>query len=487
LRASAVESQAPTLLGARVRALYRYFAAGEPYAVLLEGMDPRFGTVGDNPAVNRWSLIGFRPRQIIRLRHHMLQVNGNEQPITDADDLFRRLRGILAACRTVPGAGIPFHGGLVGYFGYDFARWCDPALFSQTSRLEETFPSLLLCEFEDWLAVDRLDGTLQVLSPDWKREAAYRKIWESLPGSYKSAKPWIEPDPAYLAGFEASLSPRDFALAVARIREAIAEGEIYQANLSLRLAKTLKLDPSELYEALSARNPSPFSAMMQWPGGMILSNSPERLVKFSGDRVEARPIAGTRGRGASAEEDTRIGDTLRKNDKERAEHLMLVDLLRNDLGRVCAPGTVKVDELLSLERYSHVTHLVSNVSGERAWGADAWDVLKAVFPGGTITGCPKIRCMEILQALEPVARGAYTGSLGYVDALNGAMDLNILIRSLFLEETVTPFVYNSAVHVGAGIVADSVAPHEYRECLRKAAAILGVLYAHEQDNPSHER
>jgi para-aminobenzoate synthetase component 1 len=196
--------------------------------------------------------------------------------------------------------------------------------------------------------------------------------------------------------------------------------------------------------------------------------------------VQTRPIAGTRGRGSTEEEDLEIGRTLLENRKELAEHLMLVDLARNDVGRVSDAGTVQVDDLLVLERYSHVTHLVSNVQGLLKATASPWNVIASLFPGGTITGCPKLRCIGILDAVEPVPRGFYTGSFGYVDAKTGALDLNILIRSVFLQPTELPLVYNTAVHVGAGIVHDAVGAHEYRECLRKATAILDELYTLEQ-------
>jgi para-aminobenzoate synthetase component 1 len=291
-----------------------------------------------------------------------------------------------------------------------------------------------------------------------------------------------------------SFTQAAFESAVARLKTDIQQGEIYQANVSMRLQKRLALDPYELFFRLCRKNPSPFSALFKWPGGVIVSNSPERLVQLDeAGRAQTRPIAGTRGRGKTPEEDAQIGDTLLSNEKERAEHLMLVDLARNDLGRVCEPGTVQVDDLLVLERYSHVTHLVSNVAGQLKPEASGWDLIRALFPGGTITGCPKIRCVEILRAVEPVSRGFYTGSLGYLDAASQALDLNILIRSVFLRPMPDashggPLVYNTAVHVGAGIVHDAVGAHEYRECLRKATAILQELHGleHQQNHPVPE-
>jgi para-aminobenzoate synthetase component 1 len=283
-----------------------------------------------------------------------------------------------------------------------------------------------------------------------------------------------------LQTFEASMAQPQFEQTVARLKTDIFNGEIYQANLSIRLQKTLQVDPYALFERLCGKNPSPFSGFFKWPGGIVVCNSPERLVSLNeSGRADTRPIAGTRGRGKTPADDLRIGQTLLANEKERAEHLMLVDLARNDLGRVCQPGSVRVDDLLTLERYSHVTHLVSNVTGQLRADCTGWDLIKSLFPGGTITGCPKIRCVEILNAVEPVPRGFYTGSLGFLDAISPALDLNILIRSLFLKPTTEPLVYNTAVQIGGGIVHDSVGAHEARECLRKATASLNELYAEE--------
>jgi anthranilate/para-aminobenzoate synthase component I len=215
-------------------------------------------------------------------------------------------------------------------------------------------------------------------------------------------------------------------------------------------------------------NPSPFAALLEFPDVTLVGCSPERLVRLRGSDVDTRPIAGTRPRGATADEDEQLAEDLLLNDKERAEHLMLVDLERNDLGRVCAFGTVHVNDFMTLERYSHVIHIVSNIRGRLASGRDAMDLIQAVFPGGTVTGVPKLRCMEILDELEPVRRGPYTGSVGYISA-NGDLDLNIIIRTLVIKED------RGYLHVGAGIVADSEPSREYQETLFKAEALLDAV------------
>lgn len=475
-------------LGAKVRRVFSMLAENEPYAVLLE-------SAGGPEALTRWSLMGLRPRRVVRLEGEVLTVDGLPEVMSSQGELFERLRSLFQEARYWPDSGLPFTGGWMGYFGYEFSRWCEPALWNipDMSPEEVRFPDLLLCEFEDWLVADLESGQLHVLSEDPERASIYLNHWAEEPNEAAHAPQLTQSlgvSGDALSGFTPSISPEDFEAAVDRIKDRIAQGELYQANLSFRLRKPMRLQPYRLYDALSRRNPSPFSGIFQWPDGMILCNSPERLVQVDAlGQVQSRPIAGTRGRGKSEAEDLRIGETLLSDEKERAEHLMLVDLQRNDLGRVCRPGTVAVDELLVLERYSHVTHLVSNVTGALREDKDGFDVLQALFPGGTITGCPKIRCIQTLHQEEPVPRGPYTGSLGYFDRGSGALDLNILIRSVFLSRPTVceiatknaSFVYNTAIHVGAGIVADSVGAYEYRECLRKAAAILGELKRHESN------
>jgi para-aminobenzoate synthetase component 1 len=476
--------------------MFRQLAAGSPYATLLGG-SPEVGPL------NQYALLGLHPKHVYTVCGETLTVDGAASLIQSGDALFETLRKSFEQASSWSHTELPFHGGWMGYVGYGFSRWCEPALAKRPPKAlsvsdTEPFPDLLMCEFEDWLMVSLNAGTLEILTQSAKRAHDYQEAWrhcckaaqEGLAEMTAEALPSPE-----TTRFTPSLEKDAFVAAVEKIQAHIRQGDVYQANLSFRLQAEMRLDSGEVFDALCRRNPSPFCGVFQWPGGQILSNSPERLVQVdAAGRVQTRPIAGTRGRGATPEEDQEIGARLLRDEKERAEHLMLVDLQRNDLGRVCRAGTVAVDELLALERYSHVTHLVSNVCGELSPGKDAFDVLKALFPGGTITGCPKIRCMQILEGLEPVPRGGYTGSLGYLDRQTGAMDFNILIRTLFLSPvsaeasppaggcpTGSPFVYNTAIHVGAGIVADSVGDHEHRECLRKAAAILGVLQAHESN------
>jgi anthranilate/para-aminobenzoate synthase component I len=257
---------------------------------------------------------------------------------------------------------------------------------------------------------------------------------------------------------------------VERALEHIRAGDIFQANVSQRFTAAWRGPALPLYEALRQINPSPFACFLSAAGCEVVSCSPERLVRVQDGVVDTRPIAGTRPRGTTPADDVVNSLDLLLSDKERAEHVMLVDLARNDLGRVAAMGSVAVNELMTLEEYSHVIHIVSDVSAALCDGLDAVDVIRAVFPGGTITGCPKVRCMEILRELEPVPRGLYTGSLGYV-GFDGTMDLNIAIRTMVVQGGRLSF------HVGAGIVADSDPAREFQETLAKAGALVSALRA----------
>ncbi|MEW6163384.1 MAG: anthranilate synthase component I family protein, partial [Nitrospirota bacterium] len=261
----------------------------------------------------------------------------------------------------------------------------------------------------------------------------------------------------------------DYMGIVRRAKEYIAAGDIFQANLSQRVSAHIgDISPWSLYRILSLINPSPFAAFMDFGDYQIVSSSPERLLRVKDGIIETRPIAGTRPRGKDSKEDELMRSELLLNEKERAEHIMLIDLERNDLGRVSDYGTIRVDELMITEDYSHVIHIVSNVRGNLADGKDCFDAIKAAFPGGTITGVPKVRCMEIIDELEPVRRGPYTGSIGYI-GFSGNMDLNIVIRTFVIKGGM------AYVQAGAGIVADSDPEREYYETLKKAEALIRTL------------
>ncbi|MDO3412885.1 anthranilate synthase component I family protein [Saccharibacillus sp. CPCC 101409] len=273
-------------------------------------------------------------------------------------------------------------------------------------------------------------------------------------------------------GFETKFAQAEFEEAVRRIQEYIRSGDVFQVNLSLRKQRRLKASPEEIYEWMRIVNPSPYMGFLRFPGFQLVSGSPELLVRLEDGRLAARPIAGTRRRGADKEEDLRMAEELAGSEKERAEHIMLVDLQRNDLGRAAAYGSVVVPELMTIERYAHVMHLVSQVEADLAPGKTAYDVIAAVFPGGTITGAPKVRTMQIVEELEPVRRGPYTGSMGWID-YSGNMELNIIIRTLVVQDGI------GHMQAGAGIVIDSEPYREYRECYNKARSVSRAVFCAE--------
>ncbi len=351
---------------------------------------------------------------------------------------------------------------LFGWLGYDLAWEIEHLPWTKEDTLP--FPVAFWFEPEVLIVCDHWQKVLTLKTrqdPDaWlRRIQAVTATASSLSTDLMAIK-----DLTFLS------SPEEYQKAVQSAKEYIQAGDIFQSNLSLRFQATRTGNENSLalYQQLQALNPSPFASYWRTTWGEVVSCSPERLVKREGERVETRPIAGTRPRGITVDKDRDLEEELLANAKEQAEHIMLVDLERNDLGRVCRYGSVEVDELLTIERYSHVMHIVSNVVGELKPQASSIDLIRAVFPGGTITGCPKVRCMEIIEELEPVRRSLFYGSCGWL-APNGDLDLNILIRTLLVTED------NVYGQVGAGIVADSDPLQEYLESVQKAKALLTAL------------
>ncbi len=378
----------------------------------------------------------------------------------------------------------PFFGGAVGYLSYDLIRQ-----FEQLPSLtfdDRACPDLEFAFFDLVTAVDHELGRLVLMfCPPLERF-----LGESREELLREGKDRLAALEAQLIGSDTvealhsdlgdlTFTPQQhqsaYMRSVRRCQEYIAAGDIYQANLSHRFNVSCEaLSQGDIqadlsaYSRLRTLNPSPFSGLLRFDAVRLISSSPERLVRLNGRRADTRPIAGTRPRGSNVTDDDRLVDELRTNEKERAEHVMLVDLERNDLGRVCRYGSVHVDELMTLEQYSHVNHLVSHMGGTLNDHATGFDLLKAMFPGGTITGVPKIRCMEIIEELEPVRRGPYPGSMGYL-CWSGDLDFNILIRTLVMQQG------NGYLQVGAGIVADSDPAHEYEETIHKAQAFFSAF------------
>lgn len=405
------------------------------------------------------------------------------------DSVLRRAANHLSWA--APAGCPPFCGGAVGYFGYDCARLWEKL---PARRDESPFPSAFLMFFERLYIFDHLRRTLVLLANAhiggevWREgEAGLRRVYREAgdqlenmasllkrrpPGSFgsvragKSAGKNTE-DSGPLP-VSSNFTPGEFRRAVERAKEYIRAGDIFQVVLSQKFCTACRSTGLDIYRALRAVNPSPYMFYLNGGGWEIAGSSPEAHVRLEGRRAVVRPIAGTRPRGNSDGEDERLAGELLADPKERAEHVMLVDLARNDLGRVCRYGSVRVEEFMSVERYSHVLHLVSQVSGELREGEDALSLLKATFPAGTVSGAPKIRAMEIIAELEKGERGPYAGALGYI-SFNGWMDTAIVIRTILKRGEEVSF------QAGAGIVAGSVPEREYEETVRKAAALFQVI------------
>ena len=436
-----------------------------PYSYLLESVQggERFG---------RYSIIGLAsPTRIVVNAHQVLVLNGNR--IAEREDDTNPLEFIgkyMKRFRAAPTTGLPrFCGGLVGCFGYDTVRYIETRLTRSQKADELGIPDILLLLSEEIAVVDNLSGKLTlVVYAEPGVPAAYQKAQARLrelllrlrePVAIPPETPQSSPPAASLFG------EAQFRRAVVKAKSYITEGDIMQVVLSQRMSKPFAASPMALYRSLRSLNPSPYMFYFDFEDFHVVGASPEILVRLEGDTVTVRPIAGTRRRGVSFEEDQALAAELLADEKERAEHVQLLDLGRNDAGRVARVGTIRLTENMIVERYSHVMHIVSNVEARLQPGLDALDVLRATFPAGTVSGAPKVRAMEIIDELEPVKRGIYAGAVGYL-GFNGDMDLAIAIR--------TAIVKDGHLHVqaGAGIVADSDPAAEWQETQNKARAVL---------------
>ncbi|MHB8572190.1 MAG: anthranilate synthase component I [Candidatus Dormibacteria bacterium] len=430
----------------------------------------------------RYSFAATDPRLTVTLAGGMATVRDRGATLeTPAPDPLAFLRELMGRYRVAPSEGeLPaFAGGLVGYLGYEVATRFErlPRALHDPLAMPEAELALVdtLAVFDHvsqrlrLLTHARLDGSEGDPAQAW--EAAVARL-EGLQRRLATPAeepgcPGVEPPP-----LSANLSREEFEASVARAREYILAGDAFQVVLSRRLDLDLACDPFLVYRMLRAVNPSPYMYFLEAGNTRIIGTSPEILVRVRDREVSTRPLAGTRPRGATPEEDRRLEAELLADEKERAEHVMLVDLGRNDVGRVSRAGSVRVNQLMEVERYSNVMHIVSDVSGELAQGLDALDALCACFPAGTVSGAPKIRAMEIIAELEPDQRGAYSGALGYI-GFNGNLDMAITIRTVVVRGA------RAHVQAGAGIVADSDPAAEFQETLNKAQALLrAVALAH---------
>ncbi len=453
-----------------------------PYSFLLESVEG-----GEKWA--RYSFLGTDPMMMLSAKNGRITLRRSGGRVIERlpeGNPLEALRTLLSEFQPVPVPGLPrFQGGTVGYLAYDMVRHMErlPANARDDLRL----PDAIFLFTDTLLVFDNLRHRLLVIanarieghddaSLDQAYDRAALRIGMTL---QKLARPPRTPAPLSFAapgpllalgeeGFTTTMDEAAYSDAVRKAKEYIAAGDAYQIVVSRRLDTPLRADPFTVYRALRTINPSPYLFFLRLGKMTVVGSSPEVLVRLEGDRIDERPIAGTSVRGATEEQDQTIADTLLADPKERAEHVMLVDLGRNDVGRVATLGSVKVTEFMAIERYSHVMHLVSHVIGKLKPGADAVDVLQACFPAGTLTGAPKIRAMEIIDELEPTQRGPYGGAVGYI-SYSGNLDSCITIRTIVCHDG------KASVQVGAGIVADSDPKTEWLETSSKARGLVLAL------------
>jgi len=439
--------------------------ANRPYTYLLESVvgGERFG---------RYSFIGLPAETRIEVRGDRCVEFRGAHKVSEqqAADPLAYVSDYLARFKVVQDAGLPrFCGGLVGYFGYDTVRYIERRLAATRKEDELDTPDILLLVSEEIAIVDNLSGKLTlVVYAEPGRPGAFQAAQARLKQLLAKLRAPVAIPPDTRGPSQPAVSgfgQAAYHKAVERAKHYIFEGDIMQVVPSQRLSKPFRASPLALYRALRTINPSPYMYYFDFGGFHVVGASPEILARLEGDAVTVRPIAGTRRRGATPAEDAALEQELLADEKERAEHLMLVDLGRNDAGRVARIGSVRVTEQMVVERYSHVMHIVSNVEGRLKPGLNAIDVLRATFPAGTVSGAPKVRAMEIIDELEPVKRGIYAGAVGYL-GFHGNMDVAIALR--------TAVVKNNTLYVqaGGGIVADSQPEAEWQETQNKAKALL---------------
>jgi anthranilate synthase component I len=434
----------------------------------MKAFRPRFllESVEGGERLARYSFIGFGDCLELRLDASGLRIGSDLRPRpADQAALLGALRAALdgAPHPEADGNGFPLHGGLVGVASYDLVRYFE-RLPARAATIEDC-PDAHYVAPRSLLVFDHLTRRAALLhaGSEPERQSLRREVIRAMRGGL--------PGPAWQAKFgppEASLTEEQFLEGVRRAQESIAAGDVYQLVLAVRFAGRCDLDPFETYRALRLLNPSPYMYYCELGERVVVGSSPEALVKLNGGQAQLRPIAGTRPRGTDAAHDAALEAELLADPKENAEHVMLVDLARNDLGRVAAAGSVEVRPLRSIERYSHVMHLVSGVTGRLAAGRDAFDLFAAAFPAGTLVGAPKVRAMELIDEIEPVRRGFYGGTVGYFGH-GGDMDQAITIRTLVFHGDTYSY------QAGAGIVADSLPRAEYREVFAKSAVLKRAL------------
>jgi para-aminobenzoate synthetase component 1 len=450
------------------------FLRNEPYSSFLDsGMD--YGKLG------RFSFIGYAPFMVLETKNDDITLLTEEGTERFKGNPFDFLKGLLSCYKTEPEkCGIPFMSGCIGYFSYDLRYFIEklPSLSIDDIALPDItlsfydvvliFDNLLKKTYISSSGLPYLDAEKNAARAESRLEFAKRYLYSIPPSIISESEGTYRDVRLHGGGIYSNFTRDSYKKAIVSAKRYIREGDIYQVNLSQRFHTDFSGDSFELYKTLRRINPAPFAAYLNYENFRVISASPERFLKITGRDVETRPIKGTRPRGRDGTEDARLKEELASSEKDRAEHLMIVDLERNDIGRVCEYGSVEPAEFIITESYSTVHHLVSTVSGRLKDGVDAVDCLLNCFPGGSITGAPKIRAMEIIEELEPTKRGIYTGSIGYID-FSGNADLSIVIRTLIVKDGIAYF------QVGGGIVADSEADKEFDETMDKARAIIQAI------------
>ncbi len=430
----------------------------------------------------RYSFLGSRPSVVIKSLGRTVEVtrNGKTLELTSATDPLDAVKTVLSEYRPVPDPRLPrFFGGAVGFAGYDVVRFFEELPAREKEGLD--IPDIFFMITDTLLIFDNVTHMIKVVSNAHihgaSATAAYREAVEKIEAIVrklkqgKSSKPGVRSPRKRTGGhaLSSNFTQPQYEQAVLRAKEYIKAGDIFQVVPSQRFQTKISVEPFEIYRALRLVNPSPYMYFLRCGGETtVVGASPEVMVRLEGDRIDLRPIAGTRRRGKTEEEDRQLAEELLADPKERAEHIMLVDLGRNDVGRVSTPGSVNVSELMVIERYSHVMHIVSNVRGRLSGGKDAYDVVRACFPAGTVSGAPKIRAMEIIDELEPTKRGPYAGAVGYF-GFSGNMDTCITIRTLIVKNG------TAYIQAGGGVVADSDPAAEYQETVNKAKAMMRAV------------
>ena len=439
------------------------------YAFLLESVEG-----GEH--VGRYSFLGKDPFLILRSRDGKTMMDGGGVTTVSERPFIETLRRLMADFRSPFVPELPrFTGGAVGYLGYGAASWFEPVLGDLGASSDGADEAGFML-FDTVLAFDHVQHRILIIAnaritPDEDLESLYQfacaKI-QFLERELERNLSHKRPEASDPLAFTSNLTRERFEEQVRAAKEHIAAGDIYQVVLSQRFQAEVAADPFTVYRALRHVNPSPYMYFIRMSGVSVVGSSPEMLVRVEGSRVETHPIAGTRPRGRNDEEDMRLAEELKRNEKERAEHVMLVDLGRNDVGRVCEYGSVRVPQFMGLERFSHVMHLTSIVEGKLADNRDRLDALVSCFPAGTVSGAPKVRAMQIIKELEPSGRGLYAGAVGYLD-FAGNLDFCIAIRTVIMSKGM------AYVQAGAGIVMDSNPASEYDETKDKARALLRAL------------